>query len=70
MLQAQAIILSGGGMRGIHMPVLRVERQQTVPRHRYRVCSYCRHPVRIYWHHDYCERCYRTFATGKYDQAR
>ena len=52
------------------MPVMRVERQRTVPRHRYRVCSYCRHPVRIYWHHDYCERCYRTFATGKYDQAR
>jgi hypothetical protein len=44
---------------------LRAERQWTVHRPRYRVCPYHRYSMRICWHHDYWERYFRTFVTGK-----
>jgi len=50
--------------------VSRAERQRTLPRRRYLFCPHCRVYVSAHWRHDYCQRCYRTFATGKYDQAR
>ena len=52
-----------------HMPVSRAKPQTTLPYLRYQVCPHCGWCVSRRWRHDYCERCFRTFATGKYDPA-